>query len=582
MRVPHVGPGSMVAFAVLVASCSSGNTGPGVGSGNFVINPCGTIDTVSLEVAQSVRRDCNNGGTTLTLAGNGASYLIVPQFATNLVVNQGVPYTLATGNLVAAQLSQQRAAAMGSSNSAGGSPELQLNARVLPGALQQRFERSIFTRDNRLAYIPPPAHGPLLFTPPTLGSTRTFRVLSNFDANTWSTITAKLAYLGDNIYLYIDVNAPTDGFTPTQLSDFGLLFDQTLYSIATTAFGQPSDLDANAHAIMLMSPLVNADTPASACASTGFVAGFFDSEDFNGSSDPNSNQGEIFYSIVPDPTGTVSCTHSVADVGLTIPATFLHEMEHLINYSQHVVVNHTAPMSSGLDEGLAIVAEELGSAYYEEKCPPPACRTTSTQLFPDSAQGFIQGFFNDSYLYAILPDTASLTLHNDSQNGFAWRGGDWALMRYLGDQYGNNFFHAMIQGPSDGPTAIASATGQTFPAVFANFGLALYADSFPGLPRTTTPAVNRFLSRNLRQLWARLYATAGPSPTVPRAMPLRLAAVTGDTGIHQMSPGAMSFWRLDTPASDPTVSIRFAAPGGGGFSAALRAQLAILRLPPGQ
>ena len=576
---------AVLALISALAACggsSDTTTPPPPPPGTFVSNPCTPTGTLSLPVAQGARIDCSNGGTTLTLAGNGASYLIVPQFPTNLVVNQRVSYTLATGSLVAASLSASRVAALRAAAASSEPPELSLLTGPRPGLRQRQFESAVFARGRSPAYALAPVRGPSLLQPPTLGSTRTFRVLSNFDANTWTTITAQLAYLGANIYMYIDVNAPTNGFTPTQLTNFGQLFDQTLYSVATNAFGQPSDIDGNGHVIMLMSPLVNGDTPAAGCATTGYVAGFFDSEDFNGSSDPNSNQAEIFYSVVPDPSATASCAHTVADLGATIPATFLHELEHLISYSQHVVVNHLAPPSSGFDEGLAIVSEELGSLYYEQKCPTPACRTSPTQLFPDSSQGFIQSFFDDSYFYAVLPDSVSLTLHNDSENGFSWRGGNWALMRYLGDQYGNTFFKQFVQGASDAPTAIAAVTGQTFPSLFANFGLALYTDSFPGLARATAPAVNRFQTRNLHQLWARLFATSGPSTSVPRAMPLQVIAITGDTTVRSMSPGAMSFWRLDTPAASATVSIRFAAPGGSAFSAALRPQLAVFRLPAGQ
>jgi len=65
-------------------------------------------------------------------------------------------------------------------------------------------------------------------------------------------------------------------------------------------------------------------------------------------------------------------------------------------------------------------------------------------------------------------------------------------------------------------------------------------------------------------------------------MPLDVFAITGDTTLYSMSPGAMSFWRLDTPASSATVSIRFAGAGGSAFSVALRPQIAVFRLPAGQ
>lgn len=66
------------------------------------------------------------------------------------------------------------------------------------------------------------------------------------------------------------------------------------------------------------------------------------------------------------------------------------------------------------------------------------------------------------------------------------------MMRWLGDQMGAGFFRKLERGPSNGLVNIEQATGQTFPALFANFGLSLYTDSLPGLPRSTAPAANRF------------------------------------------------------------------------------------------
>ncbi|OYV72441.1 MAG: hypothetical protein B7Z72_04770 [Gemmatimonadetes bacterium 21-71-4] len=334
--------------------------------------------------------------------------------------------------------------------------------------------------------------------------------------------------------------------------------------------------------IMLMSPVVNADTPKQQCQTQGYVLGFFDPVDFDGPSDPNSNQGEIFYSIVPDSTGTVSCSHTAGDVQFAAPGTFLHELQHLIDFSQHVIVRGGNPQPGWLDEGLSIAAEELGSLYYERKCPPPACRTTPGQIFPDSSQGFIQGFLYDSYQYALRPDTASLTTHSDADDGFAWRGGDWALVRWLGDQFGDSVFRRIEQTSATGVASIESATGQSFPALFSDFGLALYTDSLPALPRNTAPAADRFTTRNLEQLWARLFVTSGPSSDIPLAMPLRLTAITSDTTPTRVWPGTPAFYRLDTPQNAAGVTLLFSAPGARALSGALHPQLAIFRLPPGQ
>ncbi|MEP6621276.1 MAG: hypothetical protein ABJE47_18265 [bacterium] len=581
--------------AVTLVACGSDTTPTSTTtppSTSFKNNPC-PGGTVQLGVAQSARVDCSAGGTTVTLAGNGASYIIVPQFATDQVPDTLVRYSIASGTTAAASIASSfsRSAALARSSAMIGAPTGALPT-YRPMAAQQAADRILRARARksvdagtvRASYLHSRTtqRSAALDAIPAVGSIRSFHVLSNFSTNSFKTVGAKLSFAGNNLLLYVDTLAPAGGFTAQQLSDFGTTFDKTFYPIDTTAFGSPADLDQNGHVIMLMSPVVNADTPTASCNASGFVAGFFDTEDFNSATDPNSNQGEVFYSIVPDPSGTFSCAHSTADLGASVPATFMHELQHLIYFSQHVIVSGTGEGSSWMDEGLSIIAEELGSLYYEQKCPPPSCRTSASQLFPDSAQGFVSGFLFDSYQYAYLPDTASILLHDDSEDGFSWRGGTWLLMRYLGDQMGSSFFRKLEKGPANGILNIEQATGQSFPTLFANFGIALATDSLGGLPRTTAPATNRFSTRNVKALWARLFATSGGASDVPVANPVLLFPITADTASAVMSPGTMTYFRLDTPASAATVTIQFSRPAGVAFPPALKPQLAIFRLPAGQ
>ena len=590
-RRPFTVLGGLAAGTLVLASCSNGNP---VGTGpSFKNNPCATGSTVNLTEAQAANIDCSNGGTTVTFAGNGASYLVVGEFATEQGADQAVPYTMSTGTPISASVTAGLLASrQGLAPGTGAGPDWGLTrARPRPGLRQLQFERAVLARGRQLAASGAFAESvsraqAALAAPalalPAVGSERDFHVRSNFSATnpTWKTAGARLQYAGSTLLLYVDTLAPSDGFTPTQLQQFGEYSDSILVPIDTAAFGQPSDIDGNGRVIMLMSPVVNADTPKSTCSTQGFVSGFFDPEDFT--SDSVSNQGEIFYTIVPDSNGTVSCTHSVSDVEFDVPATFLHELQHLINFSQHVIVGGGQPGASWMDEGMSIVAEELGSVHYEQQCPPPSCRSDPGQMFPDSSLGFIQDFLFDSYMFAELPDSASVTLHTDDQNGFAWRGGDWLLMRYLGDQYGNGIFKTLERGPADGVADIEAATGQAFPLLFADFGLALYTDSLPGLPRTTAPAPDRFVSRNVSQLWARLYVTEGPANGFPLAMPLVLFPITTDTTVAYLDPGTMTYYRLDTPSGAATVTVRFALPGDSAFAPSLGPQLAVFRLPPGQ
>src|SRR5207302_10638326 len=70
----------------------------------FTDAPCSATGTVTLTVAQTTRVDCSNGGTTVTLAGSGASYLVVAQFAVDLVPDALVQYHVSSGNATSASL----------------------------------------------------------------------------------------------------------------------------------------------------------------------------------------------------------------------------------------------------------------------------------------------------------------------------------------------------------------------------------------------------------------------------------------------------------------------------------------------
>src|ERR1051326_5925535 len=74
---------AVAAAAVLLAACGSAE--PPTSSSSlpifFANNPCGPGQTIQLGVGQTSLVDCSNGGATVSFTGNGASYLVVAQFA---------------------------------------------------------------------------------------------------------------------------------------------------------------------------------------------------------------------------------------------------------------------------------------------------------------------------------------------------------------------------------------------------------------------------------------------------------------------------------------------------------------------
>jgi len=133
-----------------------------------------------------------------------------------------------------------------------------------------------------------------------------------------------------------------------------------------------------------------------------------------------------------------------------------------------------------------------------------------------------------------------------------------------------------------GTANIEAAMGESFQTLFADFGVALYTDSIPGLARTTVPQNDRFVTRNLRQMYAALFRAAGPSPDVPRQFPIVVQGITANQAVSaSILPGTVAYYRLDTSGGSGPVQLRFATPAGTALSASLRPQVAIFRLPPG-
>jgi hypothetical protein len=561
--------------SVSLAACSHDSaTGPDgtVGVG------CGTATAIRLATNQATTLACSGSSQVIKLSG-GAKYLIVPQFATGSpnagVADVPVAYRIGVTN-----------SASTSVGSLAPSPQIAPSATSLP--LQQQFDdvlrenarRDVMSGAWHTAGAPAVrASKSMTVALPDVGSLRDFHVLVGGLATFSSaTISARLSYVGANLLLYVDTLAPANGFTSSQLQSFGQYFDQTLYQLDVAAFGAPADIDGNGHVIMLLSPSVNQLTTAAACRTNGYVAGYFNGTDFGTAA--SSNRGEVFYAVVPDPNGVLSCAHTVSNLLATVPATFLHELQHLINFSQHVAVQGGQPEEGWLDEGLSIRAEELGSEYFEAKFPPPTGRASPAQLFPDSSQGFVNGFLSDSYSYLLRPDTAAVTLHSDSDDGFAWRGSDWLLVHWLGDLKGKSIFTTLERTKNTGVSNIAAAAGEPFASLFGDFSLSLWTDSIPGIPRASIPSRNRFQSRNLRQIYQRLFDTSNGSPSVPRPYPVAPGTLTTATPASaSMVPGTMAFYILDLTSATPDVSIQFATPAGAAFASNLHAQVSVYRLP---
>ena len=411
----------------------------------------------------------------VTLPGNGATYLVVGEFASVGDPLNVVNWELGTAAAGGSAVASRQALRVADDNPVHRQFETRLRG----------IERAIAPRVRAEAMASRSAASRLsaaVSQPPAIGSTRDFHVVAALDGSSFTSATGRLIYAGDHVLLYADTIG--QGFSDAQYQSLGALFDKDLYGIDVKAFGGPSDIDQNGRVIAFFTPKINELIALTNCAFAGYVTGFFYSTDLL-ASDPHSNKGEIFYSFVPDSTGAFSCPHTAASVLYVVAGTFLHELQHMISYNQHVLVRGGAPEQTWLNEGLGQIAEELGSEYYEAKFPPPTGRSTTTQLFPDSAGPLIQPQLLDAYVYLGSTRAHSVTSYNGG-GSLEERGATWLFLRWLASQKGEDIFGRLVQTSDTGVANIRTQTGEQFGALFGDFSAALAVDSIPGVPRASS------------------------------------------------------------------------------------------------
>ena len=565
--VRHASPLVLALLLVLPACSSDDPVSPAQ-----VCDAASADTPVNLGALQGTRVSFEEADRCASLAGASARYLVVPQFATQFREPSETEYFIGNSGAGVATRLAARAAGAGALRTAGRSTaqsRLDARLRALEGAMAR--EAAMLARQREAA-------GQARLerldgaTANQFTTTRTFKTLANVFGTSFETVTATLKYTGTNIVIYVDNESPA-GFTDEAIAALGPLFDRTLFPIGSAAFGSASDIDANGRIIVLMTPKVNALVNAAECAEQGFITGYFFGFDL-ASTGTNSNRGEVFYTLVPDPNGQFSCAHAVDDVEQIVPATFIHELQHMISYNEHVLVRDGDEEDVWLNEGLSLIAEELASRYYEDRYPAPSGRTNPDQLFPDSAQGFITN--NLIYAYNYLKDSPDVSVTTFESSGtLEERGAAFLFLRWLLDQKGPGLARQLVQSSLTGIQNVSVKAGEPFEALFGDFAVAVYTDSLPGVARDAVPPRYRFTSRNLRRLFARLHQIGAvgpqPFPIVPAALP-REGGVTG-----AMVQGTMKHYLLE--AGETAVPLHLVDPDKRGLDADLSPQVSIFRLP---
>ncbi|HEV7992826.1 MAG TPA: hypothetical protein VGP25_13430, partial [Gemmatimonadaceae bacterium] len=375
------------------------------------------------------------------------------------------------------------------------------------------------------------------------------------------------AAVGSKSIVLADTANPKNGFADTDYQRFAARFDTLVYPLDVGNFGAPSDIDGNGKVAVLFTKEVNGLTPAN---SNSFVGGFFFGRDLFPKTDPNpanacatSNEGEMFYMLVPDPAGAVNGNkHSLGFVDSLTTSVLSHEFQHLINASRRLDTTSKALAfeDKWLDEGLAHMAEEL--LYYRESGMQPrqnlddaAIRVNSRATYP-LWKGDASSNFGRLLDYLENPGGSSPM---DSDDELATRGAAWMFLRYAADRTfptdGNVWFR-MVNSDQVGVLSVKAGL-QTDPApLFADWVLANYLDD---LGISSDP---RFVHKswNYRDIFTKTFLNI---PTYP----LKTTALTDNLSLNVQVKGVSASYYRFAVATGKEALLTFASGQGAPNSA---------------
>lgn len=404
---------------------------------------------------------------------------------------------------------------------------------------------------RRLERAAPPGRGapasPVLRAPaaiPTIGMRRSFQVLNvNRELEE---VDAVARYVGAQVALFVDEASPAGGFTVQDLEAFANRFDQVIHPTVTGAFGRVSDLDGDQRVTVLLTPVVNRMTPRGA---NGFVGGFFYGVDLQPEV-TGSNGGEVFYTLVPDPAGTLSDARPVDDLLRVVPAILAHEFQHMVHFNERrIVLGAQTGDATWVSEGLAQVAEELVARHYRA-----AADEESVELFRFGNRLRARRYLDD-------PSAVSLVFGVGPGN-LEERGAGILQMLYLGAQLGDDVYRDLTRTTRTSVSSIVARAGRGWDDLLADWWSAIYLTGKVPARNLTYPHFDLpdFLG--------------GPGfPLRPDSIP------DGDFGRSGSLWSASARYYIVVPSLHGSMAMRLAGESGSSSPSGAALRLRLIRLP---
>ncbi|MDX2193252.1 MAG: hypothetical protein NW201_07850 [Gemmatimonadales bacterium] len=394
---------------------------------------------------------------------------------------------------------------------------------------------------------------------------RVFQPCADAACATRMGVTADLAYTGTNVSVYLERGLPPADVNANDLAVLGPDLDGALFTLDTSLVAAPTDVDGDGRVAVLVSRAVNA--LSGACrGGAGLVQGYV----FGGDLLPSAGAGraEVVYLAAPDPSNA-ACRFARQATLDALPRTFVHELQHLLNFGERVVRRGGTAEATWLNEAMSHLAEELAGRRLSAG-RPDADAILARFALPNLQQ---------AYDYLGDPAAHWLVVPGTSTGRPEERGAGWLFLRWLVDRQGGDaqapaLLRALVRLPTTGAASVAATAATPFPVLVGTWHLANVA----AMDRTPVPgATIGYTSWTFRTLWADL-RRQDPG-RFPLAFPLRVDSV-GTAGAivpAQLRDGSARLVRV-TLTAPAELAIAAGDATGQPLPAGTALRLAVLRV----
>jgi len=415
---------------------------------------------------------------------------------------------------------------------------------------------------------------------PAVGDMRSlYFTFSGGCSDTTRVMRGKAIHIGTRAIIWEDSTNTLQSMNDATLAGFyqrlGQIFDQDQYESVKNNFGDPllrdalTDNDGRVH--MVFSQRLNG---------SGAAAYVTSCDQFPNTTSRGSNFGQFFYGSVPT-TSTLNLNTTASPDGwfYFMARTVVHEVKHISSISARVA-NSANFEQSWLEEGTARHAEELWVRESLHKVPWKGntgfgtaasngilCDFSPSDLTCNSADPLrrpsygMRRQFNEIREKLLEPWNWSPYGDGAGQSSSTFYQTAWSLVRYTIDRYASSdaeFFRTLVNSRSNGPTNLAAAAGVPMDQLIGGWGLALFADDYPGL--ASPNADIQFPTWNLRSIYSGLNALPAWSSrwnTVFPMQPPQFAFGSFVSRVNGLRGGAHAYIELSgTPNGPQLVGLR--------------------------